>query len=216
MKQAVIFDLDGTLLDTIDSMEAAGSQMLAEMGLPRQPRDSYRRFAGDGAKTLVARALAAGGVSDPSEVERAFAIYMGYFSKTCTYHVEPYPGIPQLLQELKRRGLRLAVLSNKPDRQTADVIRRCFGDGLFDLVWGQRDGVPKKPAPDGALGIAAEFGLSPAEILYVGDTNVDMQTAQNAGMPSVGVLWGFRDRQELEENHAWRIIERPESLLELL
>lgn len=216
MKRAVIFDLDGTLLDTIDSMEAAGTQMLREMGLPRQPRERYRQFAGDGAKMLVARALEAGGVTDPAEVERAFSIYMGYFAKTCTYHVVPYPGIPELLQELKQRGLRLAVLSNKPDRQTRDVVERCFGTAEFDLILGQRDGVPKKPAPDGALWIAREFSLSPEEFLYVGDTNVDMQTGLAAGMPAVGVLWGFRDRKELEENHAWRIIDHPAELLELL
>ena len=216
MKRAVIFDLDGTLLDTIDSMEAAGTQMLREMGLPRQPRERYRQFAGDGAKMLVTRALEAGGVTDPAEVERAFSIYMGYFAKTCTYHVVPYPGIPELLQELKQRGLRLAVLSNKPDRQTRDVVERCFGTAEFDLILGQRDGVPKKPAPDGALWIAREFSLSPEEFLYVGDTNVDMQTGLAAGMPAVGVLWGFRDRKELEENHAWRIIDHPAELLELL
>lgn len=216
MKRAIIFDLDGTLLDTIDSMEAAGTKMLQEMGLPRQPRDRYRQFAGDGAKMLVTRALEAGGVTDPAEVERAFSVYMGYFARTCTYHVVPYPGISELLRALKQKGLRLAVLSNKPDQQTRDVVERCFGDAAFDLVFGQRDGMPKKPAPDGAIQIARKFSVSPEECLYVGDTNVDMQTGLAAGMQTVGVLWGFRDRKELEENHAWRIIADPAELLQLL
>lgn len=216
MIKAVIFDLDGTLLNTIESMEAAGSRMLRDFGLTPRPAEEYKQYAGDGAKTLVRRVLAAAGKPDEGLLERAFPVYMGYFAQTCGYHVEPYPGIRELLTALSQRNIRLAVLSNKPHQQTVDVVTAYFGTKLFDLVMGQSEAFPKKPAPDGALWMAKEFGVLPSECLYLGDTNVDMQTGKAAGMKTVGVLWGFRDEKELKENHADAIIRHPMEALELL
>ncbi|MBS7175422.1 HAD family hydrolase [Massiliimalia timonensis] len=214
--KAVIFDLDGTLLNTVESMEAAGSKMLKDLGLSPRPAEEYKLYAGDGAKTLVERVLHACGKDDPALLEKAFPIYMGYFEKTCTYHVAPYPGIVELLQELKRRMVKLAVLSNKPHQQTVDVISRYFPEHLFDYVQGQCESVPKKPSPVGAKKIAEQFGIEAKDCFYVGDTNVDMQTGKSAGMKTIGVLWGFRTERELRENHADRIIASPKQLLELL
>lgn len=216
MIHAVIFDLDGTLLNTVDSMAEAGNNMLAQVGLPRQPNNSYRFFAGDGSRVLVQRALAAaGGSTDEAFAEQAHRLYISFFTETCTHNVAPYPGILGLLTQLQRHGIACAVLSNKPHQQTADVVSRFFPPELFAAVQGQVDGVPLKPDPQGVYAILRRLSLSPEQCLYVGDTGVDMETGRNAGITTVGVEWGFRGRQELLEHHACHIIQNPSQLLEL-
>jgi phosphoglycolate phosphatase len=216
MIKAVIFDLDGTLLNTVSSMAISVNRVLEHLGLSPRPEEEYKKYAGDGAGMLVKRALIAAGDTQLSHFEEAFEEYMKLFQTSCTYHVTPYDGICDLLQELKHRGILLAVLSNKPHQQAKDVIDTYFDDDIFSVVQGQVDGIPKKPDPSGALKIAQSFGVSPSECLYVGDTNVDMQTGNRANMHTVGVLWGFRDQQELMENHAQHIISYPGDLLSLL
>ena len=217
MKKAVIFDLDGTLTDTIGSIAEAGNAMLTLRGLQPQPVDSYRFFAGDGAKALVLRALAAAGEGDPAAViDQALAQYMNIFKDTCTHGVKPFDGIVELLAEMKQRGIAAAVLSNKPHPMTVDVVHSFFGTETFAVVQGQTADIPPKPDQTGINRILAQLKLSSADCLYVGDTDTDMDTGRNAGIETVGVLWGFRDEAELRKHHADHIIAHPLEMLKLL
>ena len=148
--------------------------------------------------------------------EQVKAEYDRLFAVDCMYQVKPYPGIVELLQELKKRQIPIAVLSNKPHPNTLKVIHDLFGDDMFTIVQGQIPQIEKKPSPDGVLYIAEKLGIPAEQFLYVGDTNTDMQTGKNAGAFTVGVLWGFRDRKELEDNDADAIIETPMELLQYL
>lgn len=217
MKRAVIFDLDGTLTDTVGSIAEAGNAMLTLRGWNAQPVDAYRYFAGDGAKTLVLRALTAAG--DPEaehSLSEALAQYMDFFAKTCTHGVKPFDGIPELLAQLKQRDIRIAVLSNKPHPMTVDVVHCFFGETLFDVVQGQTADIPPKPDQTGVQRILSQLNLSAEDCLYVGDTDTDMDTGRNASMETIGVLWGFRGEDELKAHHADHIISHPLQLLDLL
>jgi phosphoglycolate phosphatase len=216
MKKAVIFDLDGTLTDTIASIKYCGDRALAPFGYGPFPESDYKYFVGDGAANLVKRALAASGDRELSHFEEAFALYKKYFAADCMYQVKPYEGIPELLKELKGRGVRIAVFSNKPHAQTIDVVETVFGKGYFDILQGQTEGVPIKPDPAGVFGILQQLGLETSDILYLGDTATDMKTGKGAGAFTVGALWGFRDRAELEEAQADAIIAHPTELLSYL
>ncbi|MDO4294127.1 MAG: HAD family hydrolase [Eubacteriales bacterium] len=228
MKKVVIFDLDGTLANTLESIAYCTNRALADFGLPSIPTEQFKRFVGNGARTQITRALRfagdpererEGGADDdgfstsPAHLEEVFARYMEYFSADCMYRVEPYPGIRELLEELKRRSVRIAVFSNKPHANTEAVIRSLFGEGYFDAVQGQTPAIPKKPAPDGVYAILKDLGAKPDQALYVGDSWVDIETGKASGVRTVGVLWGFRDRQELEAHHADWVIGSPGELL---
>lgn len=213
MKKAVIFDLDGTLSDSIASMKYCGDRALAPFGYGPFPESDYKYFVGDGAANLVKRALKAGGDEDLVHFEEAFALYKKFFADDCMYQVKPYSGIPELLAALKEKGLKIAVLSNKPHDQTIDVIETLFGKGYFDIIQGQKDELPIKPDPAGVFAILKQLNLTAEDILYLGDTATDMKTGKSAGAFTVGALWGFRDRKELEEGHADAIIAHPLELL---
>lgn len=213
--KACIFDLDGTLANTLESMAACANRIIEPMGYAPLPTENFRYYAGDGAKTLVERVLRDAGDKDLSNLEEAYQAYREIFDKDCTYKVVEYDGMTETLKKLKAMGVKLAVLSNKPHVQTKKVIYSLFGDDLFDWVQGQQDGIEKKPDPSGALKIAETFGVKPEECMYVGDTNVDMMTGNRAGMFTVGVLWGFRDEKELLANHAHALAEKPEDLIQL-
>ena len=135
------------------------------------------------------------------------------FDKCCTYRVKPYPGIPEMLKEMKAQGLKLGVLSNKPDRQAVHVVEEIFGKNIFDHIQGQKDGVPRKPDPTAVLSIAAEFGSDPSETLYIGDSEVDGATGKAAGMDTVLVTWGFRSRYVLEAAEPYRIVDSTDEIL---
>lgn len=214
--KGMIFDLDGTLADSVKSIATAGNKALAACGLPAQPEEDYKYFAGNGADTLVHRFLAAAGDREGAFFETAYREYKEFFKKDCTYEVKPYDGIREMLTEAKKRGIKIAVVSNKPHERTLDVVETLFGQGFFDMVVGQREGIEKKPSPVGVLEAVKQFGFTTKDCIYIGDTDVDMETGHRAGMFTVGVLWGFRDREELEANKADYIIEKPEELLELL
>ena len=214
--KAAIFDLDGTLADTLASIAHSATMALEQLGFPALPLDNYRYYAGDGAQELMKRALAACGDTACSRLEEIMPVYAAIFEKECMYQVHPYDGIPEVLEALKQQGLKIAVLSNKPDARTHDVVRDLFGTELFDYVQGQTEKIRRKPCPDGALEIARVFDVKPEECLYCGDTNTDMQTAVAAGMFPIGVLWGFRDRQELLDNGAKVLAEVPADILKQL
>lgn len=216
MKKAVIFDLDGTLSDSIQSIKYCGDAALAPFGYGPFSVDQYKYFVGDGAANLVKRALIAGGDKELSCFEEAFARYKDLFREGCMYEVKPYDGIRELLTELKKRDVKIAVLSNKPHVETINVIEALFGEGYFDIIQGQKDSVAIKPSPEGVFQILEQLSLTATDILYLGDTATDMKTGKSAGAFTIGALWGFRERKELEESHADAIIEHPLQLLEYL
>ncbi len=213
--KACIFDLDGTLADTLESMSISANQVIEPLGYAPLPTENFRYYAGDGAKTLVERVLRDAGDKNLVHFEEVYQAYCEIFDKDCTYKVVVFDGMKETLKKLKAMGVKLAVLSNKPHVQTRKVISNLFGDNLFDWVQGQQDGIEKKPDPSGALKIAEIFGVQPEECMYIGDTNVDMMTGNRARMFTVGVLWGFRDRKELMDNHAHALAEKPEDLIRL-
>lgn len=215
-KKAVIFDLDGTLSDSINSIKYCGDKVMADYGYGPFSVEQYKYFVGDGAANLVKRALFAGGDSELVHFEEAFARYKEVFRENCMYEVKPYAGIRELLAALKEKGVALAVLSNKPHVETIQVIETLFGPGFFDVILGQTDSVAIKPSPEGVFVILDKLGLSPKEVLYLGDTATDMKTGKSAGAFTVGALWGFREYKELSDNHADAIIEEPMQLLKYL
>ncbi|MCI6630217.1 MAG: HAD family hydrolase [Lachnospiraceae bacterium] len=214
--RGVIFDLDGTLSDSIISIAYCANRALEKYGLSPFVTDRYKYFVGDGAATLIHRCVENQETDRSDLYEQVKAEYDRLFAVDCMYQVKPYPGIVELLQELKKRQIPIAVLSNKPHPNTLKVIHDLFGDDMFTIVQGQIPQIEKKPSPDGVLYIAEKLGIPAEQFLYVGDTNTDMQTGKNAGAFTVGVLWGFRDRKELEDNDADAIIETPMELLQYL
>jgi phosphoglycolate phosphatase len=213
--QAVLFDLDGTLLDTLEDLATAANRVLAARGLPVHPVDAFRTFVGDGLKTLVERILP----EDQRSTERVLELVASFeeeYAQNWHERSVPYPGIAGLLDRLTAQGLRLSILSNKPDPFTRLCVRQLLPHWTFDPLLGQRPGVPKKPDPSAALEVARSLGLLPSEILYVGDSGVDMRTALSAGMDAVGVLWGFRTADELRQAGAHHLIAQPEELLPLI
>lgn len=209
MIKAVLFDLDGTLTNTIDDIATAMNRALSLHGLPGWETKEYCYLVGNGAKILAQRA-----VRDRQELADAVqADYQAYYETHTQVKTQPYDGIPELLKALAARGLKLAVLSNKPDADTKHVIAHFFPDIPWSCIRGQVEGVPVKPDKAGALLVAQELGIAPSEFLYLGDTKVDMTCARNAGMNPVGVLWGFRTAQELLDNGAQVLIAHPMELL---
>ena len=216
MKKAVIFDLDGTLTNTLKSLWKSTNMALATAGLPPHEIDSYKYFAGNGAKELIRKSLIADGDTELAHFDSVMEAYNRIFEEYCMYEVKPYDGIPELLKALKEKGLHLAVNSNKPVPRTVDVVEEIFGKDTFDLLVGQCEERRRKPAPDGVNYILEQLHLNKEDVLYIGDTCTDMQTGKSAGVFTVGALWGFRDRQELVENHADAIIEKPLELLQYI
>lgn len=216
MKKAVIFDLDGTLSDSIHSIKYCADRAVAEFGFGPFTEQQYKYFVGDGAANLVRRALAAGGDEEGIHFEEAFARYKEIFRENCMYQVVPYDGIRELLAALKEKGVKIAVLSNKPHAETVNVIETLFGKDYFDVIQGQKEDVAIKPSPEGVFQILEQLGLTVEEVLYLGDTSTDMKTGKSAGAFTLGALWGFRERQELEENHADAIIAHPREVLKFL
>lgn len=214
--KACIFDLDGTLTNTLESMTYSVNLTLEEMGLSKITKDQCRLFVGNGARVLMEKSLKAVGDTDASRIEEGMEIYGRIFDQNCTYHVTPYEGIPEMLKALKDKGIQLAVLSNKPDRQTVKVVKAIFGEELFDYAQGQKEGIRRKPEPDGVWYLMEQMHVSKEECLYIGDSEVDAATGRNAGLKTIGVLWGFRDRKTLETAGADDLIDRPDELLQFV
>lgn len=214
MIKACIFDLDGTLADTLESMAYVTNEIMQKYGLKTLPTDNFRYYSGEGADMLMQRALKDAGDKELIHYEEGRRLYREMFAADPMYKVVPYEGMPETLKELKKRGIRLAVCSNKPHPAAVKVIAQLYGDD-FDMVLGQSDAIRKKPAPDGPLMIAGKFGVRPEECMYVGDTSTDMKTGKAAGMFTVGALWGFRDREELNANGADLVAEHPTDLVKI-
>lgn len=216
--RGVVFDLDGTLLDSLADIAAAANRALESLGHPTHPEADYARFVGEGARVLFRRCLPEPIGDDPAAVEQAVAAFKRTYDEEWNRRSRPYAGIADLLDGLVDRGLALAVLSNKPDAFTRKCVAHYFGAWPFRAVYGEReaDGVARKPDAAGALAIACELGLRPDEMLFVGDTAVDVATALAAGMRAIGVAWGFRPVAELTGAGAETIVGRPDEILGLV
>lgn len=216
MYKAIIFDLDGTVLDTIHTIAYYGNKALENNGFKAIDTQEYNYFAGDGAVELVARMLKFHGCEDKKILEKTLKEYNEMYNSNTLYKTEVFDGINELISVAREKGIKLAVLSNKPHESTIDVMSKFFEEGTFDLCYGGREGIPLKPDPTSAVAMAKELGVENHEIMYVGDTMVDMKTGKNAGFYTVGVLWGFRQRKELEENGADVIVSHPQEIIKLL
>lgn len=211
----VIFDLDGTLLDTLEDIADSANAALGEQGYPSHPVDAYRYFVGDGAPTLIHRILPEV-ARTPAAEAALLARYKEIYAVRWNMKTAPYAGVVAMLEDMAARGLRLAVLSNKPHDATEECVTGFLKGIRFDIVQGQTTEFPKKPDPAGAMSIAHRFGVLPADCLYVGDTATDMQTAVRAGMIPVGALWGFRTADELSTHGARRLVAHPSEIIPLL
>ncbi len=216
MIKGAIFDLDGTLLATLESIAKSGNTMLQHFGYPPVPVKQYGVFAGNGADKLVERALLYSGDTKLVHLEEAIRVYRECFGEFCSYRVKPYDGIVKMLEELVTKKIRLGVVTNKPHVNAVRLMKEYFGNYPFTHVIGQQEGFPKKPDPAGIFSVLRDWDIAPSECVYLGDSDVDMQTGNNAGCLTVGVLWGFRDKGELDENGAHHTIENPLELLDLL
>jgi len=211
---AVLFDLDGTLLDTLADIANSANAVLAAQGFPTHPVASYRMFVGDAVAMLFRRALPAA-ATEPDRVARCIDQFRAAYEANWNVHTRPYPEVLELLGRLENRQVKLAVLSNKPDVFTQKCVAEFLPGIPWEVVVGQRDTVPRKPDPAAAQEIAETLNVLPDRFLFVGDTGVDMQTARAAGMHPIGALWGFRSRHELVANGAEALLQRPFDLLEI-
>ena len=211
-KKAVIFDLDGTLLNTYEDLANAVNFALEQNGLPTHMAEKYKIFAGNGTDMMITRALPLDKRNEEmlDKVRKLYFEYYNAHSGECT---RPYDGIVDMLSELKSRGFKLAVVSNKIDFMTRAVVKEYFGDTMFDFVTGQCDGIIPKPDPSMVYKVMEQFGVTADECIFVGDSGVDAETGKNANMFTVGVLWGFRDKKELLECGASTVISKADELL---
>ncbi len=214
-QKAIIFDLDGTLLDTLEDLADATNTVLSRRDLPAHPVNAYRRFVGSGASELIRRALPPDQRTD-AIIRKCHRDFMKIYACNWNTKTRPYPGIPELLDRLAERKIKTAILSNKPHSIAIKTVETLLAPWHFEIVLGQRDNIPRKPDPAGALEIAREFDTAPSEVLLVGDSDVDMRTAIHAGMRAIGVQWGFRSAEELERSGAIAILTCPEELLRYL
>jgi phosphoglycolate phosphatase len=213
--EAVLFDLDGTLINSLYDIGDAVNRVLSKKKYPTHAISAYRKFVGDGSRILIERAL-------PKKYRKEKIIdaclneYIEDYARNYNVKSKLYFSIPNLLDILKAKGLKLGILSNKADTITKNCAKTFLSKWDFDVVFGQRDSVPRKPDPQGALEVAKRLSIPPSHFLYLGDTAIDMKTAVSAGMFPVGVLWGFRSRKELQESGAGAIVDDPLDVLNLL
>jgi phosphoglycolate phosphatase len=210
--KAVIFDLDGTLLDTLEDLADSTNCALRSCGYPEHSLQSYKYFVGNGIRALVESALPETERTE-NNLNRCVESMKAEYARRWTNKTLAYPGIPELLEGLGHRGYGLNILSNKKDEMTREIVAKLLSSWHFDVVQGARSATPKKPDPAAALGIAARIGLPPEQFLFVGDTAIDMQTARAAGMYGVGALWGFRPAEELIAGGARILLSNPQDLL---
>ena len=213
MYRYVIFDLDGTLLNTLDDLAGAGNHVCALRGWPTHPVEAYKHMVGNGIRRLVERFAPPG--TDQTALDAAYDQFSAWYDAHKEDRTAPYPGVPQAVQALKEAGVSVAVLSNKADRMAGPVVEHYY-PGVFPFIQGAVDGLPVKPDPTLLHRLMERMGADPAATLFVGDSNVDIQTAKNGGLASCGVLWGFRSRAELEAEGADYLAAAPEELVRVV
>ncbi len=211
--RAVVFDLDGTLLNTLTDLAASSNRALSQMGRPERTIDEVKSFIGNGARLLCNRLV---GLDEPAEVvDECLRLFQADYNLHLNDNTAPYPGILDMLKTLKDNGVACAVVSNKYDAATRAICKTYFGD-LIDVTIGEGNGITKKPCPDGTNKALSLMGVTAEEALYVGDSDTDVETAHNANLFCVGVTWGFRSRQVLEMAGAESIIDTPDELLDIV
>ena len=213
--QAVLFDLDGTLLDTLPDLAHSVNEILSRLGHPVHPVDSYRFFVGDGVDMLIRRALPDGKSTPDEQIKAAVDAMEEEYGRRWVEHTRPYEGIPEMLTWLEQRQIPKAIISNKPDLFTQVMVQDLLAHWRFEVIRGATSGTPKKPDPAIALQIAWQLGAAPRQVMLVGDSNIDMLTAGAAGMYPVGVRWGFRPVEELLQSGAREILDSPMDIVKL-
>lgn len=213
--QAIIFDLDGTLLNTLDDLADANNQALSELGFPTHPVESYKYHIGNGVRLLLERTLPEDS-RDEAMVEKGITMMKQAYDKCWSNKTRPYAGIPEMLDELTRRGVRMAILSNKPHEYTQVIVDKLLANWNFEEVWGVSDTTPPKPDPAGISSLVEKMGVAKENLLYLGDTATDMETATGADIFAVGVLWGFREADELTQSGANVLLSKPAELLDVM
>lgn len=211
--QLAIFDLDGTILDTLEDLTDGVNFALSECGCPVRTIAEIRSFVGNGIRKLIERALPSG--TPEAEIDRVHGTFSPYYKAHCDVKTKPYDGIPEMLQTLRDAGVLTAVLSNKGDFAVQPLVRQYFPD-LFTIAFGERSGIPRKPAPDAVFEILERLKIEKSDAIYIGDSNVDIETARNAGIFCICVDWGFREHAQLIEAGAERIVSTPKELLEAI
>ena len=211
--KAVVFDMDGTILDTLEDLRSSVNHALREHGLPERSRAEVRSFLGSGMVYLIHRAVPEG--TDPETEASVLASHKAYYPLHCAEETRPYPGIRELLVSLRDAGILTAVVSNKSDTNVQALVRDYF-DGLFTVAVGARDGVPRKPSPELVEIALSELGVSKEDAVYIGDSDIDVATARNAGLSMITVLWGFRDKPQLIEAGADRLAESTADVMRML
>ncbi len=212
--RAILFDLDGTLLDTLKDLANAMNLALSNLGFAVHPVEAYKYFVGDGIEAEARRALPAD-FRDEKTVKKCVAIARDRYSQCWADNTRPYPGIAELLISLQSKHIPMTILSNKPDDFTKIVVKKLLSKWSFEIVRGAGPQTPVKPNPLAALQIAEQLNIAPGKFVYLGDTNTDMQTANSAGMYAVGALWGFRTAKELKDNGAKILVEKPADVISL-
>ena len=210
----VIFDLDGTLVDSIGDLAEAAEYALKENGYPSNPKDNYRYYVGNGTMKLIERALPEG--TDEAEICRIHKVFSERYREHCLDLTKPYDGIQSMLHKLKAAGIMIAVASNKPDEFAKTIVAELFGEGYFDSVHGKREGVPAKPAPDIVFSIMKELDVQAGDTIIAGDSDVDVATAHNAGTECIGCVWGFRGYDELKRAGAEYIAYKAEDISDII
>lgn len=216
MLKLVIFDLDGTLLNTLDDLADSCNYILQKNGYPTHPTDAYKYFVGDGIRKLIERALPLEVKQNTAKVEICLSEFLDYYALHKMDKTAPYEGMMQTLEQLQQRNIAIAVASNKVHHEVEPLLQFYFPSISFIKAVGQKKGVPTKPDPTMVLEILDETKISPKATIYVGDTSVDMQTGKNAGLYTIGALWGFRTAKELTENGADKLIYHPEEILAII
>lgn len=211
---AVIFDLDGTLIDSLEDLADSANAALSKHGFQRHPTPAFKKFIGNGVKQLIKSAVP---VETPeSVVEKILADYRTIYNKNYVTKTKPYDDIVSMLDMLKKHNIKMAVCSNKPHEPTNEIVNKILGKEYFEVIFGEREGVPRKPDPAALLEAAGIMGIEPGKVIYLGDSGGDMVSARNAGMYAAGALWGFRDRAELEECGAQVLFSDPLQLAEFI
>ncbi len=214
MIKAILFDLDGTLADSLIDLADGVNRALEIKGYPTHPVEAFKYFVGDGIPKMIERALPENQRSQEI-INEVKAIFMPYYAVHYADNTYAYSGMPELVSSLKAQGFIVAVVTNKEQTMANEVVTSLYGD-VFDLIFGKRDGIPAKPDPTAALMAMEELGVKPEECVFIGDSGMDVKTAVNSGAVPVGELWGFRKQDELLENGAKYIISKPEELLDII
>lgn len=213
MYKLAVFDMDGTILDTLEDLKDSVNFALAECGYPQRTYDEVRSFVGNGIRKLIERSVPAG--TSVSDIDRVHEVFTGHYKIHCADKTKAYDGIKSLLEDLRANGVKTAVVSNKADYGVQELCKEYF-DGLFDYAIGEREGIRRKPAPDSVNEALRVLGTPKNEAIYIGDSDVDFETAKNAELPCISVLWGFRDEEFLRSKGATLFVHKPSEILNIV